>query len=142
MKTALGIEDVEFVSRGRIIRVFIDADDGVTIDDCALFSREMSRILDRLETLDQAYRLEVSSPGLDRPFRTLARFQRNLNRKIDVVLKEPLPKGSFVRGTLLRATAEEICVLPEGEADALALPMGQVKRATLTVEIDAGKGRN
>ncbi|PLX91958.1 MAG: ribosome maturation factor [Desulfuromonas sp.] len=76
----LGLElvDIEFISQGSewLLRLFIDKPGGVNLDDCAEFSRELSTILDVEEVIEMAYRLEVSSPGIDRPLKKAADFER------------------------------------------------------------------
>src|SRR4030042_5683453 len=77
---ALGFElvDTEFSGSGRqaVLRIYIDKPDGVTVDDCALVSRQVSAILDVEDPITGQYMLEVSSPGLDRPMVKRADFQR------------------------------------------------------------------
>src|SRR6185295_1220371 len=66
---------------GFILRVFIDKPDGITHEDCERVSRELSAVLDVTDVIPHAYHLEVSSPGLDRPLRSLAHFRRYLGQK-------------------------------------------------------------
>lgn len=76
----LGLElvDIEYVREGRsmILRIFIDKPSGVTLDDCADVSRELSLLLDLDEALNDRYTLEVSSPGLNRPLKKLSDYSR------------------------------------------------------------------
>jgi ribosome maturation factor RimP len=78
--TGFGIElvDLEFRREGRdwLLRLFIDKPGGVTLDDCADVSRELSAILEVEDPIESSYRLEVSSPGLDRPLKTPEDFVR------------------------------------------------------------------
>jgi ribosome maturation factor RimP len=75
-----GIElvDLEFKREGRdwFLRLFIDKPGGVTLDDCAAVSREVDTVLEVEDLIDTAYRLEVSSPGIDRPLKKPADFER------------------------------------------------------------------
>ncbi len=98
---------VQGANRPRIC-VFLDGPDGVSVDHCAQVSRSLSEILDEEELLDEgtrmfsgAYRLEVSSPGLDRIFETPDDFRRNLTRRVQVQYLEAKPGGveTFI-GTL------------------------------------------
>ncbi len=70
--------DLEYRTEGRdwILRLFIDREGGVTLDDCADVSREFGALLEVEDILHHAYRLEVSSPGLDRPLKKAADFER------------------------------------------------------------------
>nr|WP_320051104.1 ribosome maturation factor [uncultured Desulfuromonas sp.] len=74
----LELVDIEFFSQGSewLLRLFIDKPGGVNLDDCADCSRELSMILDVEEVIDTAYRLEVSSPGIDRPLKKESDFER------------------------------------------------------------------
>lgn len=87
----LEMVDIEYQQQGGewFLRFFIDKDGGVNLDDCAAFSREISAILDVEEVIPVVYRLEVSSPGLDRPLKKDADFDRF--------------KGEFVRARTLVA---------------------------------------
>lgn len=84
--TALGFELVgcEVLKQGRahLLRVYIDTEQGVNIDDCALASRQISAVLDVEDPFVDRYSLEVSSPGLDRPLFTLAHYQRFVGQRI------------------------------------------------------------
>lgn len=89
----MGLELVEVQFRreghGWVLRLFIDSENGVTIDDCAAVSRGMSAWLDVEELIEHAYHLEVSSPGLERPLKKPAEFARFAGRKARIKLQEP-----------------------------------------------------
>lgn len=93
----MGLELVEVtLTAGRRPRicVFVDGTEGVTVDQCARVSRGISRQLDEEEDLFPGpFRLEVSSPGLDRPFGGLPDFHRNTGRKVEARLREARPGG-------------------------------------------------
>ena len=78
----------EFVPAGRhsTLRLFIDHPDGVTVDHCAVVSREVGAILDVEDPIQNEYNLEVSSPGLDRPLFTPAHFAKVVGQKVEVVV--------------------------------------------------------
>lgn len=80
--------DVEFKKEGAgyVLRVFIDKDGGVEIDDCEAVSRAMDEPLDRLDYIDQSYCLEVSSPGLERLLRLPWHYEQFLGEVVDVKL--------------------------------------------------------
>ena len=67
-----------------VVRVIVDAEGGVGVETCAAISRALADELDMADAIASRYRLEVSSPGLDRPLRTLRDFQRNLGREVRV----------------------------------------------------------
>jgi ribosome maturation factor RimP len=83
----LGFElvDTQVSNRGRFLRIFMDKPGGITVDDCAAVSRHLSRLLE-VEGVDYD-RLEVSSPGLDRPLRKPADFARFVGQKVDVRMR-------------------------------------------------------
>ncbi len=88
--TALGFELVGIeLNRGRqiLLRIYIDKDGGVTVDDCADVSHQISAVLDVEEPISGAYTLEVSSPGLDRPLFNAGHYQRYIGREIVMVLR-------------------------------------------------------
>ncbi len=131
----LELVDVEFVGRhrGAIIRLYVDTDKGVTLQDCSRFSKICSGRFEQDEILDQAYTLEVSSPGIDRPFSGPRMYRRNVGNKIDVVLAEPVGKATFLRGTLNDAGDDGIVLLSD-QGEELALKYGEIKRASRTIE--------
>ncbi|HJS38766.1 MAG TPA: ribosome maturation factor RimP [Burkholderiales bacterium] len=77
--------DMQVSNRGRFLRIFMDKPGGITVDDCAAVSRHLSRVLE-VEGVDYD-RLEVSSPGLDRPLRKAADFARFAGQKVDVRMR-------------------------------------------------------
>lgn len=89
----MGLElvEVQFRREGRgwVLRLFIDSEDGVTIDDCAGVSREISAWLDVEDLIDHPYNLEVSSPGLERPLKKPGDYERFSGRKARIKLREP-----------------------------------------------------
>src|SRR4029077_18119712 len=101
----LGYELVELeYSAGRahaVVRLFIDRESGVTLDDCAGISREVSALLDVEDPIPSAYTLEVSSPGFDRVLRTQAHFGRFVGSRVFIELKEPRAGRRRYTGTLL-----------------------------------------
>ena len=96
------IVDIEVKPTNKI-RVFVENDNGISIQDCAEISRFIQANLDR-EIED--YDLEVSSPGLDAPFRTLKQYLKNLNKQVKVITKE----GKVIEGKLISATEEKIAI--------------------------------
>lgn len=84
--------DVEYVKEGAdwYLRVYIDKDGGITVNDCEKISRAFNEILDREDYIDDAYIFEVSSPGLRRPLKKDKDYQRNLGKLLEVKLFAPL----------------------------------------------------
>jgi ribosome maturation factor RimP len=130
----LELVDVQLVGRGRStsVRIVIDSEHGVSLEDCGSLSRAVSDELDKAELFDQSFNLEVSSPGADAPFRNLAGYRRNVGKKVEVVLTEPLGKASCLRGILEEAREDGIVLrLETGESTALRFE--QIKRASRTL---------
>ncbi|MBW2328844.1 MAG: ribosome maturation factor RimP [Deltaproteobacteria bacterium] len=90
----MGLELVEVQFRresaGWLLRLFIDREDGVNVDDCASVSRQISAYLEVEDLIEHAYNLEVSSLGLERPLKKKADFVRFTGRKARIKLKEPI----------------------------------------------------
>ena len=133
----LGYElvDLEVSPRGRILRVFIDKLDkprGVDIDDCVAVSNQLSRVL-AVENVDYE-RLEVSSPGLDRPLKKVADYERFSGREIHLKLRLPLNGRRNFNGVLLGIKDGKIALsLDAGE---VTLDWDNVERARLVPQFD------
>ena len=126
----LGYElvDLELSNRGRMIRLFIDKENGVTVDDCALVSNHVSRLL--AVEMDFDYdRLEVSSPGLDRPLRKEEDFRRFSGEKAQIKLRVPLGGRKNFAGVLRGVEAGVVNLEVDGAI--LALELINVDKARL-----------
>lgn len=129
----LGYELVEVQFRreqhGQVLRVIIFHAGGIRVDDCSIVSREVSRILDVEELIDQAYHLEVSSPGLDRPLATARDFARYLGQPVLVTIAET---SEEVAGTIEEVGEELVSLtVKEGRRE---IPLAQMKKARLAVD--------
>ena len=78
------------------VLIIIDSDKGVTIDDCANLSREISKEFDDLQLFDDSYMLEVSTPGLDQPLRLTRQYYKNIGRRVKVVTQQQTIEGKLV----------------------------------------------
>ena len=115
---ALGYELVDLdvrVGRRGLLRIFIDKEEGVNLSDCELVSRQLSAFLDVEDPLPGRYVLEVSSPGLDRPLRTLEHFRRFRDCQARVRLREPRESRRMLNGRLLGIRDESIVMDVDGE---------------------------
>ena len=94
--------DVEFVKEGSdwYLRVYIDKDGGITVDDCELISRAFNEILDREDYISEQYIFEVSSPGLMRPLKKEKDYKRSVGELIDIKLYKPVDKCKEFTGVL------------------------------------------
>jgi ribosome maturation factor RimP len=123
------------------VRVTIDRpgpaatpEDSVSIEDCSTVSRELSAILDVEDPLDRAYTLEVSSPGLDRPLRNEADFQRFAGRMASIVLNEPVDGQTFFNGRIQGIDESDVVILVGKKNRPHRIPVAGIKRARLEVE--------
>ena len=122
--------DVES-SRGGLLRVFIDAPKGISVEDCARVSNHLSRAL-VVEGIDYE-RLEVSSPGLDRPLKRLEDYQRFVGQVASVRLKLPLEGRRRYEGRLEGVEDGQVLLEVEGERRRFAL--GDIDRARLVPDV-------
>lgn len=117
-----------------LLRVFIEKDEGVTIDDCVDVSREISAVMDVEDPIPFSYVLEVSSPGLDRPLKDEKDFKRYSGRTIRVVVREPIGKQNTLIGKLVSAGDRKITLQLPGNEEVL-IGYENISRARLEVEV-------
>jgi ribosome maturation factor RimP len=130
----LGYELVDWESSpgGRLVRVFIDKPDGVTVEDCARVSNHLTRLF-AVENVDFD-RLEVSSPGLDRPLRKEADFVRFAGEEAELKLTTPIEKAKKLKGILRGCEAGNVLVeTPQGVR---SVPLADIGRARLVPRIE------
>jgi ribosome maturation factor RimP len=131
----LGYEllDIEWASSGRssLVRVYIDRVDGggVGLDDCERVSRAVGALLDAEEPIGHGYRLEVSSPGFDRPLRTVAHFERFAGSEARIELAVPLAGRRRFRGRL--GPVADGMVSVEVDRKEWKLPLAGISKARL-----------
>jgi ribosome maturation factor RimP len=108
----LGIElvEIEFVKEGKswFLRVYIDKDNGVDIEDCGLVSEKLSEKLDELDPIPHNYFLEVSSPGAERPLKKDKDFQRAIGKNVFIKTYEPIDGEKSFEGTLLEFDGQHV----------------------------------
>jgi ribosome maturation factor RimP len=124
--------DVQASNSGRHLRLFIDKPGGVTLEDCAAISRHLTRVL-AVEGIDYE-RLEVSSPGLDRPLRKEADFVRFAGQKAEIRMRTPDASGRRRFAGVLRGV-EGGRVSMELEGQTVRLALDDVDRAKLIAEL-------
>lgn len=130
----LGYElvDWEMAPGNGLVRVFIDKPNGVDVEDCARVSNHLTRLF-AVENVDYG-RLEVSSPGLDRPLRKPADFVRFAGEEADLRLTEPVANARRVKGTL--RGCEGGAVLIETAKGMLTIPLSGIGKARLVPKIE------
>ncbi|MGL4344602.1 MAG: ribosome maturation factor RimP [Cellulosilyticaceae bacterium] len=109
------IVDVEFVKEGPTyyLRIYIDKEGGITIDDCQKTSRAIEAVLDEKDPIELPYMLEVSSPGLDRILKKDKDFERFNGNVVDVKLYKALNKQKHFQGELISKTDEALTIKDE-----------------------------
>ena len=131
----LGMELVEIQFRreghGWVLRLFIDKEGGVTIDDCATVSRQVSAYLEVEDLIAHAYHLEVSSPGLERPLRKREDFIRYADRLARIKLREPMGELKVLVGTLLGLEGDTVVLALEKET--VRIDLENISKARLTL---------
>jgi ribosome maturation factor RimP len=133
----LGLElfELEFKAGNPVLRVFIDRPGGsVSIDDCALVSGRLSLRLDESDLIPWAYRLEVSSPGLDRPLRREEDYRRFCGRLARLWLSQPLG-GRLDYVGRIGEFHQGMVKLQLQEQESIWVPLTQIKKARLEVEL-------
>ncbi len=105
--------DVEYIKElnNWYLRVYIDKEGGITIDDCELVSRGLDVLLDEADFITDAYILEVSSPGLMRPLKKDKDFKRNINKKVEIKLYKPIEKQKEFAGVLKEFDKETVTLI-------------------------------
>jgi ribosome maturation factor RimP len=131
-----GVElvDVELLGSGRrsILRVTIDREGGVGLDDCRNVSRQLEAMLDVEDPVQGSYTLEVSSPGIDRPLKKIDDFVKYKGRKVKLVTKDKIENQSYFVGTII--DVQDSNVLIDLEKKSISVPFQSIKRATLEIE--------
>ena len=114
--------DVEYVKEGSnwYLRVYIDKENGINVDDCELISRALSDLLDEKDFIEEAYILEVSSPGLGRPLKKEKDFARSIGEEVDVKLYR-MKNGRKDYTGFLKAYDKETITIEEDEEEVVFL---------------------
>jgi len=119
-------------SGSSLLRVFIESPDGISVDNCAQVSRQLSLMLDVEDPVKSEYRLEVSSPGMARPFFTLDQYQRHIGFNVKVKLRFAFEGRKQFKGVLTAVENDEL-VIRDGE-DEYSLPFEGVEKGTMLPE--------
>lgn len=129
------IVDVAFApgNRGWILRVTIDKEGGISVNDCAAFSRQLDPRLDVEGCFpDQSYTLEISSPGLERPLKKLEDYRRFQGKKVKIKTTGEINGRKVFRG-ILKGEQEGIIKLQDGDREE-EIPFDEIKKANLEFE--------
>ncbi len=133
--------EVKRAQGGHRVRLFVDKEGGIGLDDLQSVSEEMSAILDAEDPIESTYTLEVSSPGLDRPLRGEADYRRFLGRLARISSYEPVEGRRHWTGRL-RAVEDGVVSLDlEGEQAQARIPLEKIAHGRLEVEFPKAEGR-
>lgn len=130
----MDLVDMEYRREGRrwVLRLFVDKQGGVTVDDCAYISRQLGDYLDVKDIIPQAYVLEVSSPGLNRRIKKKEDFARYAGHRIQLRLLSPLDGRKKIVGSL--AGVEQEAVIVTAEENRWTVPINTIDKANLIYE--------
>jgi ribosome maturation factor RimP len=125
----------EYHGQGRysVLRIYIDNQNGVTLDDCSKVSQQVSAVLDVEDPIHGRYSLEVSSPGLDRPLFEITHYQKQIGNRIKLRLFTPVQNQRNFVGVLLRVEENTIYLLVNGEEKKLSF--FDIEKANVVADI-------
>jgi ribosome maturation factor RimP len=136
----LGVElfDLELLGKGKLLlRVMIDKEGGVTLDDCERFSRSLEALLDVENPIPVPYTIEVSSPGLDRPLRDLKEFEKHIGKLARIITAEKIENQNLFIGRILDVNKDFVKLSFHGRE--LDIPSDKISKARLEVELKCQK---
>lgn len=126
------VELIELKVKGKvgnhIIKVFVDMPGGITLDKCISLSRQFLDRLDVEDIIPGKYRLEVSSPGVDRPLKNLADFNRNLGKEVKLIYQDKFEEHNF-EGKIINVLDERIQI--QGRVETKIIPVSKIKIAKI-----------
>lgn len=135
---ALGYQcwGIEFIAQGRhsVLRVFIDHENGILIEDCEKVSRQLSGVLDVEDPISAEYTLEVSSPGMDRPLFTLEQFAKHAGELVKIRLRGSFEGRRNFQGLLRGIEDQDVVVLVDDHE--YLLPVDMIDKANIVPVFD------
>ncbi|WP_045224875.1 ribosome maturation factor RimP [Methyloterricola oryzae] len=134
--TGLGYElvGVEFDSHQRILRVYIDREAGIGVDDCSRVSHQLSGVLDVEDPIPGNYQLEISSPGMDRPLFTPEHFERFVGALVRIQVLRPVEGRRRFKGRLLAIEGGTVHLEEDGAR--YAIPFESIEKARIVPEFE------
>lgn len=133
----MGIEivDIECNEKAGSLTVFIETEQGVDLNTCEKFHNAIFEPIDELDpSFGQAYTLNVSSPGLDRPFKTARDFERNLNKEIEMKLYAPMKGKKFLQGILISFDENSVSIILSGEE--VKIPRNKIAKINKAIKFE------
>lgn len=125
---------IEFVKENgeNYLRIYIDSEDGINLDDCEKVSREVSEMLDIEDPISDSYYLEVSSPGIERELHTDAHLEKHIDSSVTVKLNSVFNGKKKLEGTLKSFTDEDITLLDKNKE--IVIPRDKISKVNLRVD--------
>ncbi len=122
---------VDYLSQGKhtVLRIYIDHENGIDVDDCAKVSRQVSGVLDVEDPINVEYTLEVSSPGMDRPLYELSQFAQFSGHKVQVKLRAPFEGRRNFSGLLKGIEGDDVVVVVDNHE--YLLPIDSIDKANI-----------
>jgi ribosome maturation factor RimP len=108
----------------KLVQVFVDTDIGVTIEECAEISRELAAAIDTRNIIESSYRLEVSSPGIDKPLKLLRQYHKNIGRRFKVTYERAGTKSAII-GTL-SSIAEDLLTFSPDKGEPVTVEFSEI----------------
>ena len=136
LSEGMELVDIEYrrESGGWVLRLILDKEGGVTLDDCTRVSQEVGRSLDVEDIIQTSYTLEVSSPGLTRPLKTEKDFMKYLHRLVKVKTVDPIQNRRQFKGKLLGVSENGVEI--EVDRGIFRIPLSNVAKANLEIDQD------
>lgn len=128
--------EIHPLGRQMVFRVFIDKENGVTLNDCSQISRQVSAMLDIEDPIQGRYSLEISSPGIDRPLFEIEHYRKYVGNRVKIRLHSAINQHRQYSGILLRVEGEDITLLIEDSKQEVKLPFSAIDKANLVGEIN------
>jgi len=127
---------IEYIRAGKhsTLRVYIDQESGILVDDCAVVSKQISAIMDVEDPITNEYTLEVSSPGLERPLFSATHYLEFVGSEVKVQLRMPIQNRRKWKGIIASVDGEIICVNVNGTEERFAL--SNIQKANIVPKFD------
>jgi len=136
---ALGYQcwGIEFLAQGRhsLLRVYIDHENGIAVEDCEKVSRQISAVLDVEDPISGEYHLEVSSPGMDRPLFSAEQFAAYIGSEVKIRLTAPIERRRNLQG-VISAASDETVEVTDAEGKNWHLPLASIDKANVIPAFD------
>lgn len=129
--------EVKLLGKGKrtLLRVYIDKEGGITLNDCEYFSRRLENILDIEDPIKGSYTLEVSSPGLNRPLKRIEDFKKNIGKMVRLITDQKINNQTFFIGRILDVTDDSLRLLIKEGKKEVIIPFKLIDRANLEIEL-------